>query len=68
MDALLKAVTDQYGPVWLLVGAEAWLIWWIVRRFMNYIEKDIQSKVELASALREMNARRKALDDTRGNV
>lgn len=67
MDALIKLFTDEYGPVWMLVMIEAWLIWWLARRFLDYIEKDIQSKVDLAAALKEANQRRKVLDDNRGN-
>lgn len=36
---------------------EAWLIWWIVRRFLDYIEKDLATKIALAAALKELNNR-----------
>lgn len=67
METIVKLFTDQYGPVWLLVLIEAWLIWWLARRFLDYIEKDIQTKIELADAIKQLNLRRQVLEENRGN-
>lgn len=56
-NEFVQLLTDKYGPVWLLVAGLGWFIWWLMRRFLQYLGEDIAQKQEIALALRELNDR-----------
>ncbi len=56
-NEFVALLADKYGPVWLLVCGLGWFIWWLMRRFLQYLGEDITQKQEIAVALRELNDR-----------